>query len=480
MASEVTPFSKTGGLADVASALPRALAADGRGRVVVISPLYPSVPAGAERLGVGLADSGLRVGWDRCRVLRTDHGGVTWAFLEYPGVFDRPGLYDGPDLRPHDDNPWRFAWLSRAALEVAPALLGRTPEVVHAHDWQAALVPYGMRRQLTGLYDRSASVLTLHNVAYQGRFGAEVARSIDIGDEDLHLDAFEHHGDLNLLKGGCAFADLVTTVSPTFAWEITTPEGGFGLDGFLRHRVGRLEGVLNGLDTAGWDPAADPHIAATFHRDVLGPKDRCRAALAAEFGLRPGLGEPLVGVIGRLADQKGMDLVAELVPRLAALGARMVVLGSGEPDLEERLRWLSERFSEHFVASIGFDGALAHRIVAGSDVLLVPSRFEPCGLVQLQAMRYGAVPVVRATGGLRDTVHDPGDEALRRGQGTGFAFEHATVDGLAWALDRAASLYRHDPESWHALRQRGMDRDWSWREPARRYWRLYVEALAGR
>ncbi len=471
LASEVTPFAKTGGLADVASALPRALAAQGD-RVFVLCPLYPSVWQAAGRLGVDLVDTGVRVGWDDNRVLETTWQGVRWVFLDYPGVFDRPGLYDDGQGQPYGDNPWRYAWFVRAALQAAPKLLWRAPDIVHAHDWQAALAPLVVQRELG--WPGTRTVLTVHNLAYQGRTGLWQADSLGVPADLLHPDAFEHHGDLSFLKGGLALADAVTTVSPTYAREITTPQGGCGLDGLLRHRVRRLVGIRNGLDQGAWDPSADGAIPATYTAEDLGPKDHCKAALLREFDLTCPDGEPLVCAIGRLADQKGFDLVAELVPRLADLRARLILLGSGDPTLQDRFRWLEGAFRDHFRAFIGFDGALARRLLAGSDLTLVPSRFEPCGLVQLQAMRYGSVPVVRATGGLADTVHDPGDTALMAGEGTGFRFEHPTVEGLAWALGRAAGLYRLDPAGWHRLRQAAMRRDWGWAGPAQGYRALYL------
>jgi starch synthase len=469
IASEVTPFSKTGGLADVVSALPRALVQAGVGRVMVVSPLYPSVLTALAERGLVLHDSGVRVGWDQNRVMETTWQGVRWVFLSYPGVFDRAGLYEDPNNGEYPDNSWRFAWLCRAALQAAPKLLWNAPDLVHAHDWQAALVPYVVRQELG--WHQTAVVQTVHNLAYQGRIGLWQAESLGIHSDFLHMDCFEHHGDLNLLKGGLAMADAVTTVSPTYAQEITHPEHGCELEGLLLHRVQRLTGILNGLDTDSWDPANDPAIQAPYSAKDPAPKEICKQALLQEFSLNPHTAEPLVAVIGRMADQKGLDLVAEIVPKLSELGAHMVVLGSGDRALEARFRWLAEQFSDHLRVHIGFSDALARRIVAGSDITLVPSRFEPCGLVQLQAMRYGSIPVARATGGLCDTI----EHGV-----TGFLFQHSDAQALAWALDQAIQTYRSQPTKWAAMRLAGMARDWGWRAPAQETLALYRELVAAR
>lgn len=487
IASEAVPWCKSGGLADVVGALPRALARAAAPKPVEVAlflPMYRQVRHFIARHGHQLTDTGISaripLGGGHAEPIRLLHAygrdGESVYFIDAPHRYDRDGLYDDHHHRAFDDNAHRYALLCRAALELAPRVMGGPPDIVHAHDWQGALAPVYLRTRYARSMPKARSVLTIHNLAYQGVFGGGLAGPLDIDGGIFHPDAIEYYGNLNFLKGGMACADAVTTVSPTYAREIRTERFGCNLDGFIRHRV-PVRGILNGIDAEEWSPAADPSLPARFDVDQLEGKDVCRDMLVEASGLRPHPGEPMIGVVTRFAGQKGIDLIGDVVPHLHDLGARMVVLGDGDPGLEDRFRWLSWAFSHHLAVRVGFDPALSRRIIAGCDILLMPSRFEPCGLTQLYAMRYGTVPVVHAVGGLRDTVLDPGDAALARGEGTGFRFEHPTVEGLHWALARAVRMYRERPEGWRAIMQAGMRQDFSWARSAASYLELYDHLL---
>ncbi|MEM9488346.1 MAG: glycogen/starch synthase, partial [Myxococcota bacterium] len=308
----------------------------------------------------------------------------------------------------------------------------------------------------------------------QGVFHKDVISQLGLDwSQVFKLERMEYHDMAGYLKGGVSYADAVTTVSPSYAREIVTSQFGHGLDIFLRHQARNLLGILNGIDTDVWDPATDPHIAANYTENSLDKKAECRRALAEEFGLTIEDGQMLVGVVSRFTGQKGLDLIADLVPELHWMGVKLVVLGSGDPGLQDRFRYLAHIFGDNISARIGFDVAQSRRVYSGVDAVLVPSRFEPCGLTQLYAMRYGSVPVVHAVGGLRDTVSDPGDAALQRGQGTGFRFDHPTATGLRWALGRAVRVFRQNPSGWRAIMRAGMSQDWSWDRSARTYLQLY-------
>jgi starch synthase len=471
VASEVAPFAQTGGLADVLAGLPQALAALGI-EVATLAPLYRGTLARLAAAGVEVEDGPARtlaIGPHRVHVrLRLARvGAVTTGWVECPALYDRDGLY-GPPGGDFGDNPLRFAALGRAAVELGAALLDGEPDVLHVHDWQGALAAVYARLAAP----RRAIVATIHNLAFRGIFPKHLVPELGLPWEWFELHRLEFHDQLSLLKGGLAAADVVTTVSPSYAREILEPIGGVGLDGFLRADVRRLVGIVNGIDTGAWDPATDPALAAPYFAEAPDGKASCRAALLDELGWALPAAHPLLAVVSRLTDQKGVDLIAELVPSLAARGARLVVLGSGDRALEDRFRYLATAFSHHVRTIIGFDQALSRRIFAGADLFLMPSRFEPCGLGQLYAMRYGAIPIVRAVGGLRDTVEDPGDAWLARGEGTGIRFGEPTVAALGDALDRALHLVR-DPDRLAAVRRGAMRRDSSWRPSAQRYLDLY-------
>lgn len=482
VASEVAPWSKTGGLGDVCGALPQALQATGDLAVGVFTPLYRSARAALAKRGLTLSETGVPAqmgGGEPGRWLRLSQAGQADVFfLECDPLFDRDGVYGFASGSAYgsggfSDNATRFAALSRAAVAAAPALLGGPVDIVHAHDWQAALAVHEARR----LSPPPATVFTIHNLAHQGAYAAGDARAAGITRADTP-ESFWSGDVLHLLKGAVSEATVVSTVSPHYAHEITTPAFGMGLDGLLSHRG--VTGIVNGLDTDDWDPANDPHTATPFSAADPAGKRTCRRALLKEVGLQDEPGVPVLGVVSRFDHQKGLDIVAELVPLLHRLPARLVVLGTGAAALEQRFRELGVKHHHHLAACVEFDIGLAHRIVAGSDMLLVPSRFEPCGLTQLQAMRYGAVPVVHAVGGLVDTVQDPGDAALARGEGSGFAFDGLSVDNLLTTLGRAVRMYRQDPSGWAAVQQVGLDRDSSWGPSAETWAQLYRDAIGPR
>ena len=464
VASEVAPFAQSGGLADVVAGLPAALAESHGLDVAVVVPLYRGVAGKLAAAGISL-DGGvpiaIDVGWHHftaaLRVARV--GRVTYGFVDCAPLYDRAGTLYGPGgAGEFGDNHVRFAALGKAALAHGDKLVGGAIDVLHVHDWQGSLA---------AIYARLAAappaiVTTIHNLAYRGIFPKQVMTELGLPWSSFTLHDLEFYDQVSLLKGGLAAADVATTVSPTYANEILTPQFGEALDAFLRWDVKRLVGIVNGIDVAAWNPATDAALPARFSASSLAGKAACRDAIAHEMGLPLAPGEPLLGVIARMTGQKGLDLVADIVPELARLGARMIVLGSGEPDYEARFRWLADTFRDHLAVRIGFDLALSRRIYAGSDLFVMPSRFEPCGLGQLYAMRYGTIPVVHAVGGLRDTVSDT----------TGVRFEAATAPALLAAIERAVDIVR-TPDRLAAFRSSAMARDSSWTASAMQYVQLY-------
>ncbi len=467
--SEVVPFSKTGGLADVLGALPPALARIGWD-VTVAAPRYRGVTAGTliERVPVSVGGYTREVGLFDAPMA----DGARALLVDCPDLYDRESLYaiDGEE---YPDNARRFAVLVRAALDFV-ARRGRRPSVVHAHDWQAGLAPvylttiFATHPVLGGV----PSVFTIHNIAYQGLFDADWLPRLDLGQEEMTVDRLEFWGRISLLKGGINAASMVTTVSRRYAEEIQTPEFGSGLDGVLRNRRERLVGILNGIDTTVWDPANDPAVPAPYTVDRLEPKVTAKRALLARYGLpadEDAVARPLIGMISRMVDQKGFDLIGQIAAELPRLDASFVVLGTGEPRYQNLWKDLAAQHPRRIAARIGFEEELAHLIEAGADVFLMPSRFEPCGLNQMYSLRYGTVPVVRAVGGLADTVEDyaPGNA-----NSTGFVFRDYTGAALLAALRRALEVY-YDRPAWRALQRAGMRKDNSWDHSAREYVRIY-------
>lgn len=467
LASEVMPFSKTGGLADVAGALPPALAALGH-EVTVVAPGHrpilkdtlPGEPRG-EVSALGLSA--------RLNVLM--HRGVRVVLLDCPALYVRPALYSLPD-GDFPDNSVRFAFFARAAL-AALAKLGGV-EVVHAHDWQAALAPLLLRHdgQVRFGLQGAKSVLTIHNLAYQGVFPPWVLEACGLPRELFTMDLLEFYGQVSFLKAGLVSADALTTVSPTYAKEILTPAFGCRLEGILDGRRDRLFGILNGLDLEEWDPGRDPYLELPYGADEVDEGKRAaRELLAAETGVGGGR-RPLLGMVSRLAEQKGADLLAAVLDDIVAMGFDLVVLGTGERRYEEAMRAAEAAHPGRVAVLTRFDERLAHRIYAASDLFLMPSRYEPCGLGQMIAMRYGTLPVVNRTGGLADTVVDVSQDG-----GTGFVLEKLTPAELVATLSRAHELLA-EPAKLAEVRERAMARDFSWKASAREYVKLY-EQLTG-
>ena len=466
VASEVAPYSKTGGLGDVAGALPAALAARGH-QVVVVTPRYgfvDPVAQGLQRVGATVRARGDGAGLWRGRA-----GGAEVYLLEHDRWYgSRRGLY-GEHGRDYGDNAQRFAFLCRAALDL-PRALGVVPDLVHLHDWQGALGAWMLRHEHgeERWARRARTVYTIHNLAYQGVFPKELMPATGLPWEVFRYEAMEFYDQLNFMKAGLVFADAITTVSPNYAREILTPEHGCSLDALLRSRARDLRGILNGIDDAIWDPRTDRWLAAPYGPDDLPGKARCKTALQLELGLPVRREVPVVAMIGRLAEQKGIDLVAAALHEILGTDLQLVLLGSGRRDYEDLFAGAARERPDRAAVRLGFDEGLAHRIEAGADLFLMPSRFEPCGLNQMYSLRYGTVPVVRAVGGLDDTVED--FDGARRG--TGFKFREYRPGAMMTALRRALDVFR-DERAWRGLMARGMAQDNSWRHSAAEYERLF-------
>ncbi|MDE3176375.1 MAG: glycogen synthase GlgA [Pseudomonadota bacterium] len=468
IASEAFPLVKTGGLADVAGALPLALPREGV-EMRTLLPGYPAVMAKLEQAESVHAYPALMGG--PARLLAGKGGGLDLFVLDAPHLYERRGnIYLGPDGRDWADNAFRYAALARAGADLAKGLApGYVADVAHAHDWQAALVPVYLH------YDggaRPGTVLTLHNMAFQGHYYGDLLRPLGLPPEAMAIDGVEYFGGIGFLKGGILFADKVTTVSPTYAREILTPEFGMALDGLLRARAADVEGIVNGIDDEIWNPETDPTLAKTYSALRLEDRAVNRAALQAKFALGPAPDAPLFGVVSRLTSQKGLDLLLACMPGLIARGGQLALLGTGEPALEQGFRALAATYPDQVGCVIGYDETLAHLIQAGVDFLVVPSRFEPCGLTQLCALRYGAAPLVARVGGLADTVVDANEAALTAGVATGVQFYPPEIGALDHAIARAFELCRN-PVLMRRLRLNGMRADVSWRAPAKRYAALY-------
>jgi starch synthase len=467
----MAPYAKTGGLADVSAALPKALAARGH-EVLCFLPRYGTIPFPPGRF-VGSVHVPVDALHRSAGFYESELGpNLRVIFVEHPPLFDRQGIY-GDSNGDFGDNEFRFAFFCRAVLEFCRSR-GYRPDVVHAHDWQTGLLPVYLKAFYADdpTLFRLPCVFTIHNLAYQGVFAPSTLQSLGLSDALETEDALGWNGAISYMKGGLLFSEVITTVSPTYAREIQTEEFGVGLESVVRSRADDLVGILNGVDYEEWDPRHDPHLAATYDEVEQAGKAACKRALLKEFGLASEPDLPLVGIISRLVLQKGFDLVVSAMEPLLARGIRMVALGTGEPDVEEGLREFGRRDPTRFAVRFKYDAGLAHRIEAGSDMILMPSRFEPCGLTQMYSMRYGSIPIVRATGGLADTV-DHFD--LKKKKGTGFVFQHADPQGLVWAVDQALAAYAK-PGPWTVLMQNAMRRDFSWDLSAERYEAVYSKA----
>ncbi|WP_159808950.1 glycogen synthase GlgA [Litoreibacter roseus] len=466
--SECAPFVKTGGLADVVGALAHVLKEhDVESRVLL--PLYRQIShlsAGAKEV----RDVGSKFGGP-VRILSTQASGIDLLLIDAPHLYDRPGqIYLNEAGADWTDNHLRFGLLSWLGAEIGRlGVDGWRPDVIHAHDWQAGLTPVYARQNEDAA---PPSILTIHNIAFQGNFPATTMGDLGLDPKGFTQDGFEYFGQISFLKGGLVQADQITTVSPTYARELLTPDFGMGLEGVLAARHTDFSGILNGIDTTVWDPATDPVLAQTYSSRTLAKKAVNKGALLDRFGLAPDPSAPLFSVISRLSEQKGLDLALLALPAILDQGARFVLLGSGAPELEGGFRDLAHRYPDHVGVEIGFDEKLAHQFQAGADATLVPSRFEPCGLTQLCAMRYGTLPIVSRTGGLADTVIDANAAALAAECATGFQFAPTSVDGLGEALDRAMEVFG-DKKAWQRMQRNAMKHPVGWDHSAKRLVDIY-------
>jgi starch synthase len=466
VASEAAPFAKTGGLADVLGALPAALTESGE-QVAVVIPAYrenhyPRLPREAYRnlfipIGTGYTVS----------IQQLVDRGVTYYFVDCPALYDRDGIY-GTAAGEFPDNHLRFAVLSMAALGVARHLFAA--DLIHLHDWEASLAAVYLREHFRGdpTFLRTRTLLTIHNLGYQGIFRPQVVPQIALDARWMNPEQLEFFGNVNFLKAGIAWSDGVSTVSKAYAQEIQTPEYGFGLDGFLRNHA-PITGILNGVDYRQWSPEHDPYIARNYSTADLSGKRDCKQAILAEYGLpHDNLDRPLLAIISRFASQKGFDIFAEAASRVLEEDLSLVVLGSGDALYESMFRALAQAYPHQVGVQVGYDTGLSHRIEAGADIFLMPSRYEPCGLNQIYSLKYGTVPVVRATGGLDDTIDE----------GTGFKFRDYSGDALLEAVRQALEAYEN-MEQWARRMRRGMEKDFSWNASAGEYIELYRRLAAG-
>ena len=475
VASEIYPLIKTGGLADVAGALPGALRSQ---RVVArtLVPGYPAVMKALRRAETALVRDELFGG--PARLLACRAAGLDLFVLDAPHLYARPGdPYGDPAGAAWPDNPIRFAALAMIAADLAQGQLATyAPDILHAHDWPAGLSAAYLKYREG---PRPGTVMTVHNLAFQGQFDRRLLEALSLPPSSFTSDGVEYYGDIGFLKAGLRLSDRITTVSPTYAAEICTPEGGMGLDGLLRGRADKLSGILNGIDVKVWDPSADGLIPARYSSADLAPRAVNKADLQARFGLDPDPDAPVFAIISRLSWQKGLDLVLGALPSLLAREAQLALLGSGDPGLQAGFAWAAAANPGRIGCTFGYDESLAHRMHAGADALVVPSRFEPCGLTQMCALRYGVVPVVARVGGLNDTVIDASPMAIAAGAATGVQFAPVTGPMLESAIRRTSELYR-DRRAWRQLQTNGMACDVSWRQSARLYADLYRNLIAER
>jgi starch synthase len=471
-ASEGVPFSKTGGLADVVGALPRALAALGH-QVSVYLPRYRQT----KLVDAATVVRSITVPFDdkyrfASVVTGGTQSGVRFYFVEYPPYFDRDALY-GTAAGDYPDNAERFALFSRAILE-ASKILG-VPQVFHCHDWQTALLPVLLRTVYAEdpAFRDAATVFTIHNMGYQGLFPPETLPLLMLPWDLFTMSRMEFFGQVNFLKGALTYSDYITTVSRKYGQEIQTAEYGFGLEGVLRDRASTVTGILNGVDYEEWSPQTDKFTVAKFSPQDLSGKAKCKQDLLAAFGMPSAdLKLPVIGIVSRFAAQKGFDLISQIMDRLAREELILVALGAGDKPYEEMFQRLTKQFPKKIAVKIAYDNAIAHKIEAGSDMFLMPSRYEPCGLNQIYSLKYGTVPIVRATGGLDDTI-EPWD--ARTGKGTGFKFTEYNGESLLLTIKQALVAFR-DQTSWQALMRNGMDKDFSWNASAREYGKVYERA----
>lgn len=482
-ASEALPFCKTGGLADVLGILPRTLRKLGHD-VRLVLPRHGAIDTSRFRLLPLMPEMRVQYGPQtiagsvmRCSFPKTD---MPVYFIDEPYLFHREGLY-GNGRVDYPDNDRRFAFFNMAALWLLKGLDWQ-PDIIHLNDWQTGLLPVLLRHHPLVEHDEFfapiRTVFSIHNLSYQGNFDKFILPAVGLPWSVFTHDGMEFYGRASYLKAGIVFSDALVAVSPTYASEIQTEELGCGMEGTLRTHSRKLRGILNGIDTEEWNPEADEAIAAPYSAGDLSGKDACKTAALREAGLPEEDNLPLVGMISRLVTAKGFDLIVEKLDRLLELPARFYLLGSGDPTYEEAFTQVAKRHPDRFALHVGYNPALAHQIIAGADLFLMPSYFEPCGLTQLYSMRYGTIPVVHRTGGLSDTVHHATNESIRRGEGTGFLFGTYSSEAMLETLESALRLREGEPELWARLRENAMRRDYSWERSSGEYVKLY-SSLAG-
>ncbi|RMG04407.1 MAG: glycogen synthase GlgA [Nitrospirae bacterium] len=471
VSSEAIPFCKTGGLADVVGTLAKEIEGEGED-VRLFIPYYEKIVP-----SFGIEDTGYRAtvplkGKDI--ILSLYRHGSTFL-VAVPGFFDRNGIY-GEKGHDYTDNDLRFSLFAQGVLRFLK-LLSFKPDIIHLNDWQTGMLPVYLREyaRKDEFYKGIGTVFTIHNIGYQGVFARESLSVMGIEERYFSIEGVEFYGNVNFLKAGIVFSDFVTTVSPRYAEEITTPAYGFGLDGVLRAKKDKLKGILNGIDYSVWSPETDRYLYRRFTPSDLRGRALCRYWLMKSSGLYLKSGYPVISYVGRFASQKGVELILEVIPYLVGKGFPLVILGTGERPLEKKLLDLSSRYDEGLFVYPGFDEKFAHMIYAGSDIIMIPSLYEPCGLVQLIALRYGAVPVARMTGGLADTIEDYN---VYENSGTGFLFEDYNPSCFLEALKRAVSVFPMR-KRWHSMMRRGMEMDFSWKSSVKRYIELYNEVRQG-
>ncbi len=472
--SEVYPLIKTGGLADVSAALPNAL----RNMGIDIRLLLPGYPVVLEQLSLIEVHENIRV-FPLQEPVRLLAGimpdGITPVYVvESPALYEREGgPYQDANGKSWYDNPLRFGILSKIAAKFGQHHFLFKPQLIHCNDWQTGLVPAFLNFDSKR---KAKTLMSIHNMAYQGVFGPEIIALFGLPPESFNISGLEYYGQVSFLKSGLYYSDWISTVSPTYAKEIQTPEYGCGLEGLLSQRQNKLSGILNGIDTIAWNPESDPNIKNHYSIKKVVNKKRNTLALRTQLNLAPTTA-PLLGIITRLAEQKGIDLLIPIIPEIIKSGAQIVILGSGDKGLESSLENLAKTYPKQMSVNIGYDEKLAHQIEAAANMFLMPSKFEPCGLNQIYSMRYGTIPIVRHTGGLADTVIDATLENIKNKTATGFVFDKASSDELLLCIQRALKLF-HDEKKWTSLQVNGMSRDFSWKKRAEEYASLYQKILS--
>ncbi|MCX7784714.1 MAG: glycogen synthase GlgA [candidate division WOR-3 bacterium] len=479
VASEVAPFSKTGGLADVIGALPKVLCQiQNNLQIIVFSPYYQMVrnyemQKIGQVLSVNLGNENKQIHlYTKSDADKEANNQLKFIFIGCDDFFDRPFLY-GDEKGDYPDNAQRFILFSKSVL-VALHSLQIKPDIVHCHDWQSSLIPLLLKRTVHAQqFPSTKSVFTIHNLGYQGIFSAEVFTLLDVPDDVFSPQGIEYYGKVNFLKAGIVYSDFITTVSPTYGEEIQKPEKGFGLDGVLRERRDKLLGILNGIDYEVWDPRSDKMINPNFDITNLTRKTEIKQKLYTELNLK-NPSAPLAGVITRLAQQKGIDLIISTIEPMINLGVNIIILGKGDKQYEKNLLELKTKFPDHLSVILAFDEQLAHRIYAGSDFFLIPSQYEPCGLTQMIALRYGAIPIAFKTGGLKDTIRDISENPEN---GNGFLFSEYNIKAFLDKINQALTLFRNK-RKWYKIVRQGMQEDFSWTKSAKEYLNLYQKLIS--